>query len=96
MRRALALVALLAGCGPMTVQQAERECFDRARLAQAPRGMVKVGTTSEGKAAGGLSLSVSTDYVLGKDPSAVYETCVMAKSGEPPSRPLYERPDWKG
>ena len=96
MRRALALFALLAACGPMSVQQAERECFDRARLAEAPRGMVKVGGTSDGKVAGGLSVAVSTDYVLGKDPSAIYETCVMSKSGQAPTRPLHDRPDWKG
>ena len=90
------LVLLLAACGPMTVQQAERECYDRARLAQQPRGIVKVGGTSAGKAAGGISLQVSSDYILGKDPSAIYETCVMSKSGEAPTRPLYDRPDWKG
>ncbi len=96
MRRLVPLLFLLAACGPMTVKQAERECFERARLAQHPRGMVKVGTTSDGKMAGGASLAVSTDYILGKDPSAIYEICVMSKSGEPPSRPLYDRPDWKG
>ncbi len=98
MRRAavLSLLVLLTACGPMTVQQAERECYERARLAQQPRGQVKIGGTSGGKLAGGLDLHVSSDYLTGKDPSAVYETCVMAKSGEPPSRPLYDRPDWKG
>jgi hypothetical protein len=96
MRRALGLLVLLAACGPMTVQQAERECFDRARLAESPRGMVKVGGTSDGKATGGVSLTVSTDYILGKDPNAIYETCVMSKSGQAPTRPLYDRPDWKG
>ncbi len=97
MRRAvLSLLMVLAACGPMTVQQAERECFERARLAKAPRGSVQIGGTSNGKLAGGLDLHVSTDYLTGKDPSVVYETCVMAKSGEPPSRPLYDRPDWKG
>ncbi len=96
MKRLLPVVALLAACGPMTVQQAERECFERARLAAAPRGTVSVGVGSGGKTAGGVELSVSSDYILGKDPSAVYETCVMSKSGAPPSRPLYQRPDWKG
>ncbi|MFZ1467727.1 MAG: hypothetical protein WAT09_01995 [Paracoccaceae bacterium] len=96
MWRGFPLIGLLAACGPMTVQQAERECYDRARLAQQPRGMVTVGGTSAGKATGGISLQVSSDYVLGRDPSAIYETCVMSKSGEAPRRPLYDRPDWKG
>lgn len=94
MKRLLPLLALVA-CGPISVQEAERQCFERARLAQQPRGEVSVGMTSDGEAAGGIELNVSSDYLLGKDPAAVYETCVMAKSGEPPSRPLYARPDWK-
>ena len=36
------------------------------------------------------------DTLMGRDPAAVYETCVMSKSGEPPSRPLYARSDWRG
>ncbi len=97
MTRALVLFAVvLAACGPMTVQQAERECYDRARLAAGPSGSVKIGATSDGKARGGASLTVSTDYLLGRDPNAIYETCVMSKSGQLPTRPLYDRPDWKG
>ncbi|MEZ5797941.1 MAG: hypothetical protein R3D63_10955 [Paracoccaceae bacterium] len=95
-RLGIPLLLALAACGPIPVQQAERECLDRARLAQQPRGMIKLGTTSQGKMSGGLSVGVSSDYILGKDPSAVYETCVMAKSGQAPTRPLYDRPDWKG
>jgi len=86
----------LVACGPITLEQAERQCFERARLAQQPRGEVSVGMNSDGKAAGGFELNVSSDYLLGRDPAAVYETCVVSKSGEPPSRPLYARPDWKG
>jgi hypothetical protein len=97
MKRLLLLSLLgLSACGPITLEQAERQCFERARLAQQPRGEVSVGMNSDGKAAGGFELNVSSDYLLGRDPAAVYETCVMSKSGEPPSRPLYARPDWKG
>ena len=86
----------LTACGPMSVQEAERQCFERARLAQQPRGEVSVGVGSNGETSAGLELNVSSDFLLGKDPSAVYESCVMSKSGEPPSRPLYTRSDWKG
>lgn len=96
MRRLLILPLILAACGPVSVQQAERDCFERARLAQQPRGVVKLGGTSTGKVAGGLELNVSSDYLLGKDPSAVFETCVMARSGQAPTRPLYDMPGWKG
>jgi hypothetical protein len=96
MRWLLIMPLALMACGPMSVGQAERECFDRARLAEQPRGMVGLGGTSSGKAVGKLELSVSSDYILGKDPSAVYETCVMSKSGQAPTRPYYDLPDRKG
>jgi len=91
----LIVPAFLAACGPMTLAQAERQCFERARLAKQPRGEVSVGASSDGRTAAGLKLSVSSDFLLGRDPAAVYETCVMQKAGEPPSRPLYMRPDWR-
>jgi hypothetical protein len=86
---------LLAACGPMSLAEAERQCFERARLAKQPRGEVSVGASSDGRTAAGLELNVSSDFLLGRDPSAVYESCVMNKAGEPPSRPLYMRPDWR-
>lgn len=95
-RWSVPFLLLLAACGPMSVVEAERQCFERARLAQQPRGAVSVGVGSNGETAAGLELNVSSDFLLGKDPSAVYESCVMSKSGELPSRPLYARPDWKG
>lgn len=93
---AVALFPLLAACGPMSMAEAEQQCFERARLAEQPRGEVSIGATSEGRTVTAIELDVSSDYLLRKDPSAVYETCVMSKTGEPPSRPLYMRPDWKG
>ena len=97
MRRIILLAGvLLSACGPISVQEAERQCFERARLAQQPRGEIGVGVGSNGRAAAGIELNISSDYIMGRDPAAVYETCVISKSGEPPSRPLYARPDWKG
>ena len=88
--------ALLAACGPIPLPEAERQCFVSARLAQQPRGEVWAGVASDGQPASGFEVNVTSDYLMRRDPSAVYETCVIAKSGEPPSRPLYARPDWKG
>jgi len=98
MMRKPALLALvvLAACGPVSLAEAERICFERARLAQQPRGEVAFGIGSDGRAAAGVSVQISGDFLAGRDPSAVYETCVMSKSGEPPSRPLHARSDWKG
>lgn len=87
---------LLVACGPIPVHQAERQCMERARLAQQPRGEVAVGVGSDGKARSRFKLEVTSDYVLGRDPSAVYDLCVQQKSGQAPTRPLYSFPEWKG
>lgn len=80
----------------MSVAEAERQCYERARLAQQPRGEVSVGVGSGGRRAAGVEVEISSDYLLGRDPSAVFESCVMQKTGEPPSRPLYQMPGWRG
>ncbi|MDM7932935.1 hypothetical protein [Tabrizicola sp.] len=99
MKRALLVIvlpfALLQACGPISVAEAERQCLERARLAKQPRGEVSVGLNSAGKVAGGLELNVSSDYILGRDPSAVFDSCVMGRSGELPSRPLSQQPGWR-
>jgi hypothetical protein len=92
----LALATGLVGCGPVPLAQAERECFQRARLAQQPRGEIAVGAGSDGRTSGSVELTVTSDYIMGRDPSAVYDACVMQRAGVPPSRPLYSFPDWKG
>ena len=90
------ILLFLAACGPVTLQQAERQCFERARLAQQPRGEVAVGVGSGGRTSGSLELTVTSDYIMGRDPSAVYDACVLQAAGAPPSRPLYSFPEWKG
>ena len=87
---------ILVACGPIPVHQAERQCLERARLAQQPRGEVAVGVISNGKATGSFDVTVSSDFLLGRDPSAVFDICVQQKSGQAPSRPLYSFPEWKG
>ncbi len=96
--RLLALVPLLLlpACGPLTVQQAERQCFERARLAAAPRGVVGFGVGSDGRAGANVEINLSSDFLTGRDPSAVFDSCVYQKSGQPPSRPLSSFPEWKG
>ena len=92
----LAPAIALGACGPIPVNRAEEQCFDRARLAAKPRGMISAGVNSNGDAMGGLKLEVSSDYLMGRDPSAIFDTCVYQKSGQPPTRPLYSFPDWRG
>lgn len=92
----LGLPVILLGCGPIPLAQAERECFQRARLAQQPRGEVAVGIGSDGRTRTRFEATVTSDFLQGRDPSAVYDSCVVQKSGEFPSRPLYSFPEWRG
>jgi len=87
--RALLVLGLLPliACGPVSREQAERDCLQRARLAEQPRGTVYAGVASDGSSRVGADISISGDFILGKDPAQVYDQCVVQKSGELPSRP---------
>ncbi|QUS34849.1 hypothetical protein [Falsirhodobacter algicola] len=95
MRRAGLLVLTLAACGPVSREDAEAACLRRAELALHPRGQVELGTGSTGTHTA-VEINLSSDFIMRRDPAAVYQSCVFQKSGEMPSRPLYERPDWRG
>lgn len=86
----LTFLALVA-CGPVPLAQAEAECLERARLAEAPRGTITFGVSTEGPYAG-AEVSISSDYLQGKDPSQVYDQCVWQRAGQLPSRPYYSLP----
>ena len=85
----LALPLLAAACaqGPLSPLDAARVCEERARAAQAPTGAVSVGASSRSGLSTGVSIGVTGDYLRGRDPYAVYEDCVLARSGQPPVRP---------
>jgi hypothetical protein len=97
MRRGVLALVLpaLSACGPVSVEQAEQQCFLRARQAVNPLAGYSVGAGTEGIYTGDLGISVSSDLLRGRDPSAVYDTCVIQKSGELPRQPLTSRPDWR-
>lgn len=99
---ALAAVLLLgsgiAACGPVPVAQAERICLEDARAATAPRTEVAVGIGSDGHSVrpmGGISFEVSSDYIAGRDPADVFTNCVVRRSGQMPTRPLYDQPGYR-
>lgn len=96
---ALGLLAGLSACGPVPVGRAEQSCLRDAELAQRPRGEIGVGVGGrDGKLrpASSLKLEISSDYIMGRDPSDVYQHCVMRRSGQLPRRPLYDQPGWRG
>lgn len=93
MRPTLALAALLPllACGPVPLAQAEAECLDRARLAEAPRGTISFGVSNEGPYAN-AEVEITSDYLQGRDPSQVYDECVFQRAGQMPARPYYSLP----
>ena len=99
---ALAALLLLgtgvAACGPVPVAQAERSCLQDARDATRPRSELALGIGTDGDdvaAFGGLSVSVSSDYIMGRDPAEVFTRCVQRRSGQMPTRPLHEQPGYR-
>jgi hypothetical protein len=95
MRRAWVPVLLLAACGPISMRDAEQQCFDRARHAEAPRGEVGVGASTNGAYARG-EITITSDFLRGADPETVYNTCVVRKTGQNPQRSYTSFPDRRG
>ncbi|MBI1170548.1 hypothetical protein GC209_04030 [bacterium] len=83
----------LASCGPMALPDAERSCIADAQLAQHPRGTVALGLGSGGRSAAGFGIDISSDYLLGRDPDAVYASCVQSRAGLPPTQPFSSLPE---
>lgn len=75
-----ACLSALAACGPVSLQQAERECWQRAYEAERPRGSVALGASNHGGYAG-IEIGVSSDYLAGRDPAQVFQSCVYNRSG---------------
>ena len=85
----------LAGCGPVPVEVAERQCLAQTRAAAPVSGEAVMGITSEGLRSG-VDLTFNLGSGAIRDPAAAYDACVYRKSGRMPTRPLYARTDWKG
>lgn len=92
----LAALPPLAACGPLPVDQAERLCVEEANSAARPRGKVALGVGSGGRPVGALDVTISTDFLLGRDPAQVFDSCVKARSGQFPTRALDDQPGWVG
>ena len=90
-RGILVLLCLgLAACevAPPTPQEAADRCEERARAAQGPSVGVTVGANSNTGGFGSASIGVSGDFLRGRDPVEVYESCVFRLTGEAPIRPV--------
>ena len=91
----LPVLTVLGACAPVPVEQAERTCLRDAELAQRPRGAVAIGGGSGG-AFGRVEVELSDDYLMRRDPSDVFNRCVVNRSGQMPTRALAEQPGWRG
>lgn len=86
----MAAITGLTACAdpkPISVEQAMAQCTQKARSAIKPDVSIGVGIGTDG-VIGGIGIGVSGDYLKGTPPEEVYETCVIAKSGEKPTQPL--------
>jgi hypothetical protein len=83
----LAITLLLAACGPIDPRIAADQCEERARQAAGLFGEIQVGGGTQG-ARGSIEIGITSDYIRGRDPYEVYDTCVREKTGQGPIRPL--------
>jgi len=90
--RWLALVPVclaLGACATANIspERAAEICEERARAAQGPTGRVSVEANSRTGLGTGVEIGLSSDYLSGRDPVAVYEDCVRRYTGAAPIRP---------
>ncbi|PWK59322.1 hypothetical protein [Roseicyclus mahoneyensis] len=86
---ALALPLTLAACDTtVSPERAYADCSERARLAERPRGTVGLGVGSGGRAVSSFDVTVTGDFLSGRDPYVVYDQCFRRLTGAGPTRPL--------
>ena len=85
---AVSACAILAACGPVSPELAAKQCEERARAATGPTGSVGIAVNNRGETRARARLGITSDYLQGRDPYEVYDSCVRRKSGQGPIRPL--------
>lgn len=89
----------LGACGPIPVDRAEQLCLQQAYGSTGPHGRVSLGVAGNRHGVyptTSLELGISSDWIAGRDPSAVFDRCVLNRSGRMPTRPLSQQPGWGG
>jgi hypothetical protein len=78
----------LAACDlpPPDPERVAQECEARARAAQGPTGTVSFGVNSEDGPFTSAEIGLTSDFLAGRDPVAVYEQCVYQRTGALPTR----------
>jgi hypothetical protein len=71
----------------MDPERAARLCEERAQAARSPSGEVAIGASSSDGPFAAVGITLSSDYLQGRDPFEVYRTCVVERTGAEPVRP---------
>lgn len=83
-----AVVPALTACAQtVSPERAYERCAERARLAAQPRGSIGIGAGSGGTSTN-LQLTITSDFLQGRDPQLVYENCFRDLTGSGPTQPL--------
>jgi hypothetical protein len=80
-------LVLIACNRPVSAERAYAQCSEQARLAERPRGSVGIGGGTGGMSSS-FDLTVTSDFLRGRDPYVVYDTCFRRLTGAGPTRPL--------
>ena len=99
-----ALVLGLAACAQpprMSVPEAERYCSqnlsDPGAGGMTAQPRISIGIGSGGYRGAGVGVDFTPDRtVSSRDPEMIYHRCVRERSGQPPSKSLYQQPGWGG
>ncbi len=84
----LVLPIVLVACDiPVDPAHAADDCEARARAAQGPQGTLTLGANNNTGPFASASVGISSDFLRGSDPVALYESCVFQKTGALPIRP---------
>ena len=84
----ISALIVLSACGPYPPERAADQCEERARAATGPTGSFGIGVNSERGGVVNGNITITSDFITGRDPYEVYESCVRAKTGQGPIRPL--------
>lgn len=96
----LPLLTVLGACAQpqVSVIEAEQTCLRDAAYARypdRPRSWVTIGGGG-GHAFGSVQMELPQGAASRRDPSDVYNRCVLDRSGQLPTVSLYDQPGWRG
>ena len=97
-----ALLGLAACAQPpqLTVAEAERYCSQNLSdpgMGVTAQPRLSIGIGSGGYHGAGLGVDFTPDRsAASRDPEMIFHSCVRARSGQAPTKSLYQQPGWGG